>query len=486
MKKRPPDIFIFMTDQEQAQVVMKDHPCRTPYAQRLAEEGLLFARCCTPAAHSCPARASFFTGVYPSRHGVFNNVLNSAALHGTFEPSLKTFGENLREAGYNLGHTGKWHISNVEDPKDRGWEEVRSTATKRDSHGLSWDQWRKKAKQGLSAEPRKRGEIVMPGYNRLPLYGSLDRELETFRDYEVVASAIQAMERYSKKDDPWCIYCGPVGPHDPYVIPRKYAQMYDPSEIDLPPNYHDDLSDKPRIYQRQRQMLWDQLSEGEVRESIAHYYGYCSLMDDYRGLVYEAIDRLGLRDNTILIFTSDHGDYVGAHGLYCKGLPCFDEAHRVPLVIRWPDGIEAPGRIIDEFVTLCDFAPTFLDVADAQPNPSSGTSLTPFFKSSIVEGWTQEFHTQFNGVEYYYSQRISQTKHHKYVFNPFDFDELYDLDVDPHETKNLAECQAYQEIKLDLVRRMWKFAAKESDYVGSPYFTCALAPWGPMVGFEDD
>ena len=98
-----------------------------------------------------------------------------------------------------------------------------------------------------------------------------------------------------------------------------------------------------------------------------------------------------------------------------------------------------------------------------------------------MPGWTQEFHTQFNGVELYYTQRSVMTKQYKYVFNGFDFDELYDLAKDPHEMKNVAEDPAYAEVKKDMVKRMWAFSCKENDIWGNQYFTVALAPWGPNV-----
>ena len=486
MAKRPPNIFIFMSDQEQAQVVKKGHPCITPVAEQLAEEGVLFERCYTPAAHSCPARASFWTGLYPSHHGVFNNVCNPPKIHGTFDPSCKTFGENLRAAGWNLGHTGKWHISDTENPSDRGWEEVESTATKDARMGLTWEEWCEQSKKGMSDGPRERGEIVMPGWGRRPMYGSHDRPMESGGDYKVVSRAIEAMERYVKEDKPFCIYCGPTGPHDPYIIPGKYAEMYDATKVELPASFQDDLSDKPRVYQRHRRDIWSQLTDDEVKESIAHYWGYCTLVDDYRKMVVEAIDALGIRDNTVLMGTSDHGDYGAAHGLYCKGVPSFDEAYRVPLIVRWPEGIEDPGRVVDEFVTLCDFAPTVQDLAGVDLDPTSGASFVPFFEKSEVDGWTQEFHTQFNGVELYYSQRICQTKEHKYVFNGFDFDELYDLTTDPHEMKNLADDPNYEDVKLDLVKRMWRFAHRERDIISNKYWTVALVPWGPMVALGEE
>ncbi|MDP7236614.1 MAG: choline-sulfatase, partial [Candidatus Latescibacteria bacterium] len=86
-----------------------------------------------------------------------------------------------------------------------------------------------------------------------------------------------------ESDTPWCLYIGPNGPHDPFNIPERFADMYDPDQIALPPSYHDQMEDKPRIYQRHRRQYWDQLSEAEVRESIAHYWGYCTMMDEIFG-----------------------------------------------------------------------------------------------------------------------------------------------------------------------------------------------------------
>lgn len=488
MKKRPPNIFVFMSDQEQAQVVKKGHPCITPYAEKLAEEGVLFNRCYTPAAHSCPARACYFTGLYPSHHGIYNNILTHTSIAGGINPGCRMFSENLREMGWNLGLTGKWHCSRTENPEDRGWDEVLPTATARDlvTRESFWNDAMKAAMKAVpDNSPRRRGEIVMPSYGRRNFYGTSDKKFEEFHDYQVVTKAIEAMEKYAREDKPFFIHCGPVSPHDTYVIPERYAKLYDPKTVPLPPNYHDTLEDKPRLYQRQRMQAWCQLSDDEVRESIAHYWGFCTMVDDFRKMIYDAVDSLGIRDNTILIFTSDHGDYLGAHGLYTKGMPSFDEAYRVPLIVRWPEGIENPGREVDEFVTLCDFAPTFLEVAGSEQNPTSGASFAPFFKSNTVENWTQEFHTQMNGVELYYTQRFVQTKEWKYVFNGFDFDELYDLRNDPYEMKNLAMDPAYDEIKHDLVKRMWKFQCREKDITGNKYFPVALMPWGPQEALQE-
>lgn len=490
MAKRPPNIIVFMDDQEQAQVCLPQHPCIKPNVDKLIREGLQFTRVYTPTAHSCPARACYFTGTYPSQHGVFNNVLNSTKIHGSYDPSLPHFSEVLRKAGWNLGLTGKWHVSDTEDPSARGWDEVQPTCTRVNHHGRTWEKWRELAGEKPDLGARRRGEIIMPGYGRQALYRADDVPQEEHHAYKgdlvSVTKAIEAMERYAKEDKPFFIHCGPSGPHDPYVVPKKYVDLYKFEDVPLPPNFHDTLQDKPRIYQRHRQQLWSQLSEDEVRESVMHYWAYCTMMDELFGKLYDAVDALGIRDNTILIYTSDHGDYCGAHGLYCKGVPAFDEGIRIPLVIRWPEGIERPGRTVDEFITLSDYTQTFLDVAGEQAFNVPGRSFAGFFKKDAIDNWTQEYHGQMNGVELYYTQRVAMTKEFKYVYNGFDFDEFYDLRNDPHEMVNLVHEPDYEEAKMDLVKRMWRFAESVNDSIAIAYWTCALAPWGPTVGLASE
>jgi arylsulfatase A-like enzyme len=197
--------------------------------------------------------------------------------------------------------------------------------------------------------------------------------------------------------------------------------------------------------------------------------------------VLDALHATGQADDTLVLFLSDHGDYCGAHGLYLKGVPAFREAYHVPCIARWPAGIAAPNRTVDATVTLADFAPTFMELAGIAPPPDlSGRSLVPFLRGTATPAdWPDAFYSQMNGVELYYSQRIVATAEYKYVYNGFDFDELYDLRRDPHELENLADQQEYQEIKHELVRKMWRFAAREDDIIFNPYGTVALAPWGP-------
>jgi len=483
-----PNILIFMNDQEQGAVLAPGHPCRTPNADRLAREGVRFSRAYTTTAHCCPSRATFMTGLYPSHHGIYNNVLNDAALHTSLNPGISTFGEILRQSGYEMAFSGKWHVCRDEEPQDRGWKQYHATSIRGDWNGVRWPEWRQKAQKPESNAPRGRGELLRPGWGRYKLYGTRepDPASDPFmpRDLKTVQVGIQALSDVTQQDKPWCLFIGPVGPHDPYILPKTYAEMYDPADVELPPSFHDDLLDKPRIYQRQRR-FWSQMSEDEYREAIAHYWGYCTMQDDFLGMVLDALDESGQADDTLVIFMSDHGDYVGAHGLFMKGVAAFDECYRIPCVMRWPQGIANPGRTIDEFINHADFAPTFAEMADTSMPETSGRSLLPFLRDQAPPDWPDAMYSQFNGVELYYSQRFVQTKEWKYVYNGFDFDELYNLEQDPHCMRNLAEDPAYRPVIEEMCRRMWLKAYEERDIIGNPYGTVSLAPFGPMIGLRD-
>lgn len=487
-----PNILIFMTDQERADVVTPAHPCQTPNADRLAREGIRFTQAYTPVAHCCPSRATFMTGLYPSRHGVFNNVLTPTAIHYGLNAGVITFSELLRESGYELTLCGKWHVSAEENPADRGWHERALTAVKGTAHHRHIDQWRHgPMRTDSSGGERPRGHIQRPGWGDFVVYKALldggPKGYEDLHDYQVVQAAVDELDKLTAQERPWCLFVGPVGPHDPFNVPERFVRMYDPATIQLPASYADTLEDKPRLYQRQRRQLWDQLGEDEVRESIAHYWAYCTLEDALLGEVLDALDASGQAADTLVIFLSDHGDYCGDHGLYLKGAPAFREAYHIPCIMRWPNGIASPGRTVDEFITLADFAPTFLELASVAAPPNlSGRSLAPFLHGETPADWPDAVYTQFNGVELYYTQRSVTTREYKYVYNGFDFDELYDLYNDPHELVNRAADPAYQALKHELVRKMWRFAAQENDMIFNPYGTVALAPWGPSDALAED
>jgi arylsulfatase A-like enzyme len=226
------------------------------------------------------------------------------------------------------------------------------------------------------------------------------------------------------------------------------------------------------------------MSEREVRETIRHFWAMCTYLDDLFGKLLDALEKTGQAENTLVLYCADHGDYCGEHGLFAKGIPCFRGAYNVPAVMRWPRGMAAPGRRVKEFVSLADFAPTFVELAGGNADAGlTGRSLVPFLRNQAPNDWRDEMHTQCNGVELYYTQRSVMTRKHKYVFNGFDEDELYDLEKDPQEMRNVAGRAEYEGAKRDLCRRMWRFARREEDTATNGYITVGLAPYGPGEAF---
>ena len=520
-KEARPNILIFMPDQTQAQVVLLGYPCLTPNVDRFAAQGVMFTHAFCPAPHCCPSRASFQTGLYPSEHGVFNNVDTDTAIHANPYPGTRFFPEYLRRAGYQLDYSGKWHVGRDITPQDAGWtNSYTSVAEKRKHTYVSGKNRQDSAWATARAElretgPRKLGEVFRPGWGNIELYKTLPAQesnplgaLE--REYKPVLAGTEKLKRLAGSGHPWALMVSNNGSHDFYDVPKRFVELYDPKSIELPPNFRDALEDKPRIYQRMRYQYWAQLSDDEVRTAILHYWAKTTMQDALFGLLLDTLEKTGQADNTIVVYLSDHGDYAGAHGLWAKGVPSFCEGYNIPCVIRWPRGIAHPGRQVDAFVSTTDFAPTFLEAAGIPSSDykMSGASLLPWLRGEMPANWRDAVFSQLNGVELYYTQRIVMTKDYKYVYNGFDYDELYDRNQDPHEMRNLAFPDVQRsrtlveqgrgrgngddvawpplsphlaDVRRDLLQRMWKFAQEHKDQIFNPYITVSMAPYGPGV-----
>jgi arylsulfatase A-like enzyme len=521
-----PNILIFMPDQTQGKAVLPGYPCLTPNVDRFAAQGVLFANAFCPSPHCCPSRASFQTGLYPSEHGVFNNVDTDTAIHADPYPGTRYFPEYLRNAGYQLDYSGKWHVGRDVTPWDAGWTNSHSNHSKKSDPGFTPNKftpgkfrrsssWARARAELGHITPRKPGEVVRPGWGNVELYKTLSaRDSNPLgvveSQYLPVLAGTDKMKRLADSGHPWALMISNDGSHDLYDAPRPFVDMYDPKSIELPPNFRDTLEDKPRIYQRMRYQYWAQLSDDEVRMAIVHYWAKTTMQDALFGMILDALEKTGQAENTMVVYVSDHGDYAGAHGLWAKGVPSFREAYNIPCIIRWPRGIAHPGRQVDAFVSTTDFAPTFLEAAGIPSSEyrMSGSSLLPWLRGDTPTNWREAIFGQLNGVELYYTQRIVMTKEYKYVYNGFDYDELYDLKQDPHEMVNLAFPDVIHsramvergkgcdngndvawpplpadlaEVRRDLLQRMWRFAQVHKDQIFNPYITVAMAPYGPGV-----
>ncbi|MDA3959875.1 MAG: sulfatase-like hydrolase/transferase [Planctomycetota bacterium] len=479
-----PNILIFMTDQQRGDVVLEGHPVKTPVLDAFRRRAVTFSETFCPSPHCCPSRASFFTGVYPSEHGVWNNVTVQNALTTGLKPGTRLWSTDLVAAGYTCDFSGKWHVSYEQGPRDYAWTEHRVNAGPKKDHagimGLEWDGYAKMAEDLPRPERvRKPGEIVRPGWRDYVHYGINE---QPFGDQHVVDVTKQVLASKDATSDPWCLYCGTLGPHDPYVVPQRFLDMYADVDIPLPANFHDTLTDRPHLYQRTRS-FFDQLTDDEHREAIRHYWAFCTYEDWLFGQVLEALEASGQADNTIVMYCSDHGDYTAEHGLWCKGLPCFRGAYNVPMMIAGP-GIVG-DRVVDAPVSLTDVAPTVLELTGTESDlPCSGYSLVPWLRGETPDTWRTAVFTQSNGNEQYGIQRSITADGWKYVYNGYDFDELYDLSNDPHEQHNLNGDPRYAQQLEDLCSRMWRFASEHDDTCINPYIMVGMAPYGPAYGLR--
>ncbi len=480
-----PNILIVMTDHQRWDTVDPDNPCITPNAEKFAAEGVKFSNTYCPMAHCCPARATFMSGLYPSRHGVWNNVNNAYAIRRGPYDSVRMWSQDLREAGYDLAYAGKWHVSAWEhqQPKDYGWRELQPYHEHIQDESAKWE-----AIRAAATEPEPEGPSIihMPGYRHHDIYGAQEGVPQS--DHRTLEAALAELPKLAAGEAPWVLYVGWNAPHAPYKVDQKYLDMYDKNSISLPESFYDEMSDKPDYYKKVRKRVFDQLGEEGTREAMRHYWAMCTKIDDHFGMLLDELEKTGQADDTLVLFCSDHGDYNGDHGLFHKQVPAFLGAYKVPMVTRWPKGIENPGRVCDEFISLADFAPTFLEMAGVETDRyCTGRSITPFLADKPADDWRQEICTQCEGTENLFTQRMVVTHSHKYVYNGFGRDELYDLVKDPHEITNLDEDPAYDEIKRDLVKRMWRFAYQEQDRLGATqYLMVNTAAWGPMEAFRDD
>jgi len=484
-----PNILVFMTDQQRADTIPPYSRARMPNLERFCSDGVVFTQAFCPSPHCCPSRATFFTGLYPSQHGVWNNVDVPNTLSRGLHEGVRLWSQDLRDSGYDMYYSGKWHVSSVETPRDRGWDMSSGSAAVRDNSDRyyhtppdmrEWSQYQR-LQSGSPDRVRGEGEILRPGY---PLYTHYGKHEDLFRDQKVVSDAVEVLRRRKgSADKPWCHFVGTLGPHDPYFAPQRFVDMYDLDDIELPASFGDLMDDKPGLYRRLRGRF-DQLSEREHREAIRHYLAFCSYQDYLFGQVLDALEESGQADNTLVLYISDHGDYVAEHGLWCKGLPCFRGAYHIPVAMRWPIGMEGPGRTVDAFVSLADFAPTFLELAGAPVDGKmAGMSLAPFLFGKTPDSWRDAVFTQSNGNELYGIQRSVMTKEWKFVYNGFDFDELYDLRSDPDETRNLASNPRCMEVIRQLSRKLWQFAYDTNDVCVNSYIATALATYGPGEAF---
>jgi len=383
-----PNILFLMTDQQQAATVDPGSQCRTPALDGLAQEGVRFTRAYTVNAICSPSRASLFSGVLPSTHGMVDCAHAVPEYRARYDTRLETWSQCLHEAGYNLGYFGKWHVERSGRLERFGFDEYRVHGVGERASGYPAH----RRSLGLPPQPERfliRDEVRRPGYRPYLTCGVYDEPVEGAREYCIYSQGIDFLRRATREERPWCVFISTSGPGDPHHVPLPYYERYDPARIQKPPNFDDDLAGKPNIYRRMRS-IWSEMEWPDYARAIARYYGSCSLIDDQIARVLQALEETGQADRTIVVYTNDHGIMMGAHGLMCLGVLPFEEGYRIPLIVRWPDSGVA-GATCDRLVSLLDLGPTLTEMAGCgEPARAQGRSLVPLLQGHEPEDWRDD------------------------------------------------------------------------------------------------
>ncbi len=478
-----PNLLFLITDQQQAATVEPDSMCRTPFLDQLAARGVRFGRCYVPNPICSPSRASLFTGVLPHTHGMVDCTHTVEPYRAKFNAELPFWTRNLQAAGYRTAYFGKWHIERTGQLEDFGFDvyETDFAGHAEHCHRLGIDTGRGRFLRSRAVQQK--------GYRDFLLYAVTDRPAAATRPHYLYERGIRFLREAARDPArPWALFLSTQEPHDPYVAPREMLERCesDPAAIPRPASFDDDLADRPAIYRR-CQGVWRDLDWPQFAEATACYHAVCSLIDAQVGRVLAALDELGMADNTIVVYTSDHGDYMGAHRLMLKGIPAFEEAYRVPMILAGPGVPE--GRVVPRIISQMDLAPTLLALTTGEPFPCFGRSLVPLLESKEA-AWDNEAFAECHGQRFFYTQRILWRGNWKYVFNGFDDDELYDLEADPHELHNLAPAAgensgggpgAHRDALEAMAARMWQIIADTGDHNMSraQYGMFRFAPVGP-------
>ncbi len=488
-----PNIVFITADQHRADCLgIEGRKIKTPHLDRLAQQGTRFSSAITPCVICQPARASILTGQLPRTHGVHDNGIDLPPELGS-----KGFAGALSESGYQTSFIGKAHFSTYHTFEATGTPEcLKSSANYPETwhgpymgfqhvemmlvghnwflpeeppHGQHYERWfyadgQGQEKNRLYAEnARDTKGAAQTWHSKLPVawHNSTwtgDRAIDWIKDA-------------SQKDEPFCTWISFPDPHHPFDAPEPWSYLHDPQDVDLPahrtrdferrPWWHEEVltaeptGTKENAETRKAYSRIEPQSDEKLREIIANTYGQIALVDHQVGRIMNCLDELNLAENTIVVYASDHGDWLGDHGLILKGPMHYEGLLRVPLIMRGP-GIAA-NSINDNPVSTLDLPATFIDYAETAPKLTQhGQSLKPVLEDGAERDFAlNEWELLPTRAGVALSLQTVRTKTAKMTVDRISgAGELYDLAQDPHELVNEFDNPSMRPLRDELQAMM--------------------------------
>lgn len=419
--KRPNIVFILVDDLRWDALGCTGHPfARTPNIDRIAREGALFRNAFVTTPLCSPARASFLTGQYVHTHTVRGN----GASYNTVSHQMVTFPALLQQAKYQTAYVGKWHMGNDDTPRP------------------GFNHWVSFKGQGAHLNP----QINVNGQsNRVPGYMT-----DILTDH-----AVDFLRR--PHSQPFALYLSHKAVHGPFVPAERHQGLFTDNPLQRTPGTGDPLDGKLILQRKVGDLAPVGPGTGPGEALIRNQLRMLAAIDEGVGKILEALHQTGKLDDTVLVFTSDNGYFWGEHGLGDKRA-AYEESIRIPLLVRYPRLVK-PGTVLDQMALNVDIAPTLLQLGEAKrPGTIQGRSLVPYLRKPKSEGRSAALFEYFMEPRFprIPSWQAIRTPRWKYIHYPnFDgMDELYDLQEDRYELRNLIEDREHQKVLKQMQKRL--------------------------------
>jgi arylsulfatase A-like enzyme len=443
----PPNVLLLCTDQQRFSALgaYGNDEIETPNLDRLADQGVLFENCYVQNPVCAPSRASLMTGRYVHAHGLWANGVG-------LPDHERLFSKDLAEAGYDCGLVGKFHLNAC----------FGGRSEKRHDDGFRVFRWAHDPYPGSSENEYHRWlHTLRPELAGTEVdYDTLPTEVHYSR--WIGDQTIDFLTRSRDRDKPFLFIANFFDPHHGFGAPDEYVRRYRENVLSRP--IPDDLAGKPPIQSDASGSSYAGHARGytsytpeELQDVKAAYYAMVTLVDDEVGRILDALDAEGLSENTLVIFTSDHGEMLGDHELMLKGPMMYEQAVRVPLIVRWPSVVPA-GTRCDELVQWIDLAPTILTAAGLPPRGQRQDLLPLATNRASGRGWALS-ECRNSGHPYTPPVHLTMLRrdHWKLVVQHGSpatsrdrTGELYDLAADPNEQHNIWNDPHHRDLRTDL------------------------------------
>lgn len=443
MSQRP-NILWYCTDQQRFDTIgaLGNPHVRTPTLDALVKSGVAFERAYCQSPICTPSRSSFMTGMYPAR---LRNTRNGNESFPEHPPVITKL---IAESGYDCGLVGKFHLQSsgkrTEPRLDDGFSFWKFSHAPRDDwpEGHDYADWVRAKGGDLDA--------LRESADRVPT--------ELHQTTWCTEMALEFLDR--ERDGPWLLNLNPYDPHPPFIPPKSYAEQFDPADMPGPHFRPSDPETQAKLADCDFQDEVRSPEEHDAKRKQADYYAMIAQIDDQFARILRRLEETGELENTVIVFTSDHGETLGDHGLMYKGCRFYEGLVRVPLIFSCPARFRQNLRS-EALVELLDLTATLLDLAEApQPEYQQGRSLLPILAGEAPP----ERHRDFVRCEYFdaldphftggsgtFGTMYRDESHKLSVYHGKGVGELYDLDADPWEHENLWDSAEHAELKHRLL-----------------------------------